>query len=103
MVILMQKEVGDKILRKKGHNHSYLSLALEFSCETIKEVCSVEKENFIPTPRVDSSVLLFKRESKYDAIEARQFLKITSLGFSTPRKKVLSNLVNTLHIGKDVL
>lgn len=103
MVILMQKEVGDKILRKKGYNNSYLSLALEFSCETIKEVCPVEKENFIPAPKIDSSVLSFKREKGYDTHEAKKFLSITSAGFSAPRKKLLSNLANTLHIPKEHL
>ncbi|MDD5197802.1 MAG: rRNA adenine dimethyltransferase family protein [Candidatus Gracilibacteria bacterium] len=103
MVILMQKEVGDKICRKKGYNNSYLSLALEFSCETIEEVCLVPKENFIPSPKIDSSVLSFKRKKEYDTLRAKQFLKITSAGFTSPRKKLLSNLANTLHISKEVL
>ena len=103
MVILMQKEVGDKILRKKGYNNSYLSLALEFSCEAIKEVCPVEKENFIPAPKIDSSVLSFERKEQYNTLEAKQFLRITSAGFSAPRKKLLSNLANTLHAPKEDL
>lgn len=103
MVILMQKEVGDKILRKKGYNNSYLSLALEFSCEIIKEVCLVEKENFIPSPKIDSSVLYFKRKESYNIQGAKEFLKITSAGFISPRKKLLSNLANTLHIPKEHL
>lgn len=102
MVILMQKEVGDKICRKKGYNHSYLSLALEFSCEVIKEVCLVEKENFIPAPKIDSSVLSFKSKESYNAQEAKQFLRVTSAGFSAPRKKAISNLANTLHIPKEI-
>lgn len=103
MVILMQKEVGDKILRKRGYNNSYLSLALEFSCEIIKEVCLVEKENFIPSPKIDSSVLYFQRKESYNIQEAKEFLRITSAGFISPRKKLLSNLANTLHISKENL
>ena len=103
MVILMQKEVGDKICEKKGYHHSYLSLALQHSCETIEEICPVGKGNFIPAPKVDSSVLYFKRKSDYSNEDAARFLKITSAGFSAPRKKVISNLANTLHIPKDVL
>ncbi len=103
MVILMQKEVGDKICMKKWYKHSYLSLALEFSCETIREICLVEKENFIPSPKVDSNVLYFKRKNSYDSVGARNFLRITSAGFSSPRKKLLSNLAHTLHISKEIL
>ncbi|MDD2916631.1 MAG: rRNA adenine dimethyltransferase family protein [Candidatus Gracilibacteria bacterium] len=103
MVILMQKEVGDKICEKKGYHHSYLSLALQYSCETIEEICPVLKENFIPAPKVDSSVLYFKRKQEYDAPDAKRFLNITSAGFSAPRKKVLSNLTNALHLPKEAL
>jgi 16S rRNA (adenine1518-N6/adenine1519-N6)-dimethyltransferase len=103
MVILMQKEVGDKICEKKWYNHSYLSLAIEFSCEIVREVCFVGKENFIPAPRIDSSALYFKRKEYYDAEEAKKFLSTTRAWFSAPRKKVLSNLANTLHISKNDL
>lgn len=63
----------------------------------------MKKENFIPAPKIDSSVLYFKRKNIYNIPEAKQFLKITSAGFSAPRKKLLSNLANTLHIQKDIL
>lgn len=103
MVILMQKEVGDKICKEKWYNNSYLSLALEFACETIQEVCLVTKNNFIPAPKIDSSVLYFQRKGIYYQDEAKLFLRITSAGFSAPRKKLLSNLANTLHIPKETL
>ena len=103
MVILMQKEVGDKILRKKGYNNSYLSLALEFSCGSIEEICLVEKGNFIPAPKIDSSVLYFQKNPEYDTRKAKLFLSVTSAGFIAPRKKLLSNLANTLHIPKERL
>lgn len=103
MIILIQKEVGDKICKKKWYNNSYLSLALEFSCKIIKEICLVEKTNFIPAPKIDSSVLYFQQKEAYNEQEAREFLSITSAWFSAPRKKLLSNLANILHIPKEVL
>lgn len=103
MVILMQKEVGDKICKKKWYNNSYLSLALEFSCETIQEVCLVGKTNFIPAPKIDSSVLYFKRKVEYCEQKAKKFLSMTSAGFSAPRKKLISNLANVLRITKEDL
>ena len=63
----------------------------------------MEANNFIPAPKVDSSVLYFKRKDEYIAPKAKQFLNITSAGFSAPRKKLLSNLANTLHIQKEEL
>ena len=48
-------------------------------------------------------MLYFQRKEIYNKEEAKQFLRITSAGFSAPRKKLLSNLANTLHIPKDIL
>lgn len=36
-------------------------------------------------------------------MEAKRFLKITSAGFISPRKKLISNLTNTLQINKELL
>lgn len=66
-------------------------------------MCQVEKKNFIPAPKIDSSVLSFKRRDSYSEIEAKRFLSVTSAGFSAPRKKVLSNLANALHMEKEIL
>lgn len=101
MLILMQKEVGDKILRKKGYHHSYLSLAMEYATEEIREVLSVPRANFIPAPKVDSSVLYFKSKKEYNKVEAKKFLNIVSAGFSAPRKKLISNLASRFPIPKE--
>ncbi len=48
-------------------------------------------------------MLYFQRKEAYNQNEAKQFLRITSAGFSAPRKKLISNLANTLHIPKETL
>jgi 16S rRNA A1518/A1519 N6-dimethyltransferase RsmA/KsgA/DIM1 with predicted DNA glycosylase/AP lyase activity len=47
--------------------------------------------------------LYFQRKKDFDTIEAKEFLKITSAGFSAPRKKVISNLANTLQYPKELV
>lgn len=101
MLILMQKEVGDKILRKKGYHNSYLSLAMEYATEEIREVLSVPRENFIPAPKVDSSVLYFQSKKEYDKTGAKKFLSIVSAGFLALRKKLISNLASRFPITKE--
>lgn len=100
MVILMQKEVGDKICVKKGYRYSYLSLALEYATDSIEEICIVTKDNFVPAPKIDSSVLYFKKSESYDMAAAKEFLKYTGAGFVAPRKKLISNLANSMNIDK---
>ena len=103
MLILMQKEVGDKICKAKGYKNSYLSLAMEYACEEITDVLFVAKENFIPAPKIESSVLRFKRRSTFDSVAAKRFLQIISAGFVAPRKKLLSNLSGKFSISKESL
>lgn len=57
MVIMMQKEVGEKIMNPK--KHSFLSLGCWLFCDDIKLITGVPKEVFIPAPKVDSVVLHF--------------------------------------------
>ena len=60
MIILMQKEVADKITIGKGHQNSYLSLTLEYACDHIEKLFEVTADNFVPPPKVDSAVVYFR-------------------------------------------
>jgi len=92
MVILMQKDVWDKILWKWKNKSSVLSLFIEKKC-FVSEVLLVGKENFLPAPKVESSVLLFENHSNYIETDDNTFLKIIKIWFSEPRKKLIKNLI----------
>lgn len=95
MLILMQKEVADKITKQKGYQNSYLSLALEHGCDILEKQFEVEAANFVPAPKVDSAVVYFRTKSVQTSPEkTKSFLKLISQAFSQPRKKVVSNLAN---------
>ncbi len=93
MVILMQKDVGDKILWKWKNKSSVLSLFIAKKCY-IKEVLLVWRENFIPMPKVESSVLFFELHNVYKDIDDSIFLDIIKKGFLSPRKKLIKNLIS---------
>lgn len=94
MVIMMQEEVGEKILagRARKPHHSYLSLAMELACDDIEIVRSVGKESFDPTPKVDSIVLKFTVKSSHDREVEEKLLTLWRIAFTHPRKTLLSNL-----------
>lgn len=94
MVILMQKDVGDKILWKWKNKSWVLSLFVEKKCH-VNEVLLVNKENFIPIPKVESSVLLFESHNLYNDIDDKLFLELIKKWFREPRKKLIKNLVNS--------
>ena len=99
MIILMQKEVWDKILDwKKDKNTkktktSFLSLFVQKKC-TVSQKIFVPKNSFYPAPKVDSTVLFFELHDRYKGLDDEVFLKFIKASFSNPRKKMLSNLSN---------
>jgi len=93
MIILMQKDVGDKILWKWKNKSSVLSLMIEKKCSVSEEIF-VGRENFIPAPKIESSVLKFVSHNTYNEIDDTKFLEIIKKWFLAPRKKLLKNLVS---------
>ncbi|MDQ1344164.1 MAG: rRNA (adenine1518-N6/adenine1519-N6)-dimethyltransferase [Patescibacteria group bacterium] len=156
MVILMQKEVAERIVAKDG-KESGLSLFCKNACVSIEHVAKVPAGCFRPAPKVDSAVLRFmvdsastdpkdgslanvlvrESDSRSDGILQKQpedgnripepadcllsptrlsgpeaspphdrdadarFLKTVRAGFSSPRKKAVSNLSNGFGIPKE--
>lgn len=107
MVILMQKDVADKILlgqefwmnneewiiNNKKMKSSVISLFVAKKCY-VDEVIIVSKENFVPAPKVESSVLLFERHNLFDEIDDDWFLEFIKKWFREPRKMLMRNLTN---------
>jgi 16S rRNA (adenine1518-N6/adenine1519-N6)-dimethyltransferase len=92
MLILMQRDVGNRILKKNKWKSSVLSLFIEKKC-FVSEKILVPKESFIPSPKVESSVLLFETHEKYKEIDDEKFLKLIKIWFSEARKKLIKNLM----------
>lgn len=92
MLILMQKDVWDKILWGKKNKSSVISLFVNKKCR-VEERLFVWKENFKPMPKVESSVLSFESHKLYNEIDDDIFLQIIKIWFAEPRKKLLNNLV----------
>lgn len=95
MIIMMQEEVGEKILEwrktKKPH-HSFLSLCMEIACENIEILRYVHRSSFDPAPRVDSIVLKFNVKQDRNKTEEEMLISLWKVSFAHPRKTLLSNL-----------
>ena len=102
MLILMQRDVGDKILAwvtgtgtkvpvPKKLRSSVISLMIAKKC-FVTEKLLVPAKSFIPAPKVESSVLYFETHKKYANIDDEGFLSFIKKWFSEPRKKLIKNL-----------
>jgi 16S rRNA (adenine1518-N6/adenine1519-N6)-dimethyltransferase len=98
MVLMLQKEVAERICAKPG-DMSLLALSVQFFAEP-EIITKVPKEDFYPAPKVDSAVIKIKVKShkvKSD-IEEKEFFRIAKFGFSAKRKMLKNNLAGGLHI-----
>ena len=91
MVILMQQDVWEKILKSNRNKTSVLSLLVDKKASVTGQIF-VSKDNFVPAPKVESSVLLFESHDLYDDIADEKFLKIIKTWFAAARKKLSKNL-----------
>jgi len=89
VVMIVQKEVGEKVCDSK--KNSYLRLLINYFYET-KAVQVIKKEAFFPAPKVDSILItldlklnLQKEISEFNVKEYEKFLHHL---FRSPRKKI---------------
>lgn len=106
MVIMMQKEVAERIVATPGgKTYGALSIACQFFCET-NYVTTVPRTVFQPQPKVDSAVLrLDKREELPWEIGAggrKLFFEVVRAGFNR-RRKTLLNALTALGMDKEDL
>ena len=102
MTLMVQKEVAERVVGEGGRE-SILSISVKtYGRPEIIEI--VGRENFDPTPKVDSAILQISHISSPASPASRHFLKDNDLdehlffslvktGFSSPRRQLKNNLV----------
>lgn len=96
IVIMVQKEVADRLLAKP-HSKDYgvLTVNTNYICD-VSRVTNVPNTSFIPAPNVTSSVVCLEINiEKTSSIEDEKiFNKLVKAAFSARRKKLLNSLAN---------
>jgi 16S rRNA (adenine1518-N6/adenine1519-N6)-dimethyltransferase len=102
-VVMMQKEVADRITAKPGtKEYGSLSIAIQYYV-TAEVAMVVPKTVFMPQPNVDSAVIrLIKHDEPPVKVLDEDFLfKVTRASFAQRRKTILNNLQSGLPSGKE--
>jgi len=100
-VLLMQKEVAERVASKPG-NMSILSVTAQYFWEvSLGDV--IPRKLFIPPPKVDSRVLILRRREKpmFPDVAVEQYLQLVKIGFSSRRKTIQNSFVSKLKVNKD--
>ncbi|MDE1975138.1 MAG: ribosomal RNA small subunit methyltransferase A [Patescibacteria group bacterium] len=92
MVLLVQKEVADRIIARDG-KESLLSVSVKAFGEP-HIVSKVPRGAFNPPPKVDSAILAIKDVSgdRFKDIDTQAFFKMLKAGFAHKRKMLKRNL-----------
>ena len=117
IVLMLQKEVAKRIISGQnsvltifGKNRvltkvpktNLLAISVWVYADP-KIAFLVKKGNFMPQPKVDSAVVVFKRREKdffrQHKISQKEFFEVVKAGFAHPRKLLKNNLKGLLDIG----
>ncbi|KGR76562.1 16S rRNA (adenine(1518)-N(6)/adenine(1519)-N(6))-dimethyltransferase RsmA [Ureibacillus manganicus] len=103
LVVMMQKEVADRITAKPGtKEYGSLSIAIQYY-GTAEVAMIVPKTVFMPQPNVDSAVIriIKHNEPPVQVISEDFFFEVTRASFAQRRKTILNNLQSGLSHGKE--
>lgn len=98
-ILMYQKEFADRMNGKVGtKQYSRLSAMLYFKAN-VKFLTKVSPESFIPSPKVDSSVVELKRkENKIADDDFKVYSKVVKALFQHRNKKARNALIDSRHI-----
>ncbi len=105
MILMMQKEVGDRLTAKPGtRDYGSLTVFLNYYFDINKEFIVV-KEAFVPKPKIDSIVVsLTTKKNRYELLDRDLFFKLVRDSFCFKRKTLRNNLKSyNLDIVEEVL
>lgn len=93
MVLMVQKEVGDRFRANPGtKEYNSLSIFLNYYFD-IKKILDVSRNVFVPKPNVDSIVVMFtKKEKQLEVKDENLFFKLVRDSFKQKRKTIKNNL-----------
>jgi len=97
IVLLIQKEVAEKICRP--NKESFLSLNIK-SFGKAEIVAQVPRDHFLPPPKVDSAIIKITVQSNplLAELDLKKYFSLISQGFSSSRKKISNNLKGILKL-----
>lgn len=102
MVVMMQKEVADRITAKPStKEYGSLSIAIQYYMKA-EIAMTVPKTVFIPQPNVDSAVIKLTRHdaAPVNVLDEDFLFTVSRSSFAQRRKTILNNLQSQLPHGK---
>lgn len=92
ITVMMQKEVGQRFAAcPNSKDYNALSVITQYRCD-VKILFPISRHIFNPAPNVDSVVVQFKNNKKYEITEENKFFALVKACFVQRRKTIYNNL-----------
>lgn len=101
ILLMVQKEVGERILEKDGKS-SFLSIFVSFLAIP-KFIFKVSRNSFFPRPEVDSFLIEIEPKKDFPKKLKKDFLKVIKIGYYFKRKILLNNFSKFVRLEKEKL
>lgn len=99
MILMVQKEVAERICGKPG-NMSILAVSVQYYAKP-ELLFYVDRKSFFPVPEVDSAVIRITIENESPRKDdIKRFFRVVRAGFSSKRKTLINNLSASFHLDK---
>lgn len=105
ITVMVQKEVAERLTEAPGSkNTGSITYSINYYTNP-KTVIDVPKESFIPSPKVDSSVIKLDilPEPKIKVLDEELFFKVIKCAFMQKRKTLINSLSNSGITTKELL
>jgi len=97
MVVMVQKEVAERLVTKPGNsNRGWMTVLLELMGEA-SILMKLSRGQFSPPPEVESAVIVIDKIEKPE-VEPKKIIRILKMAFAGKRKKIKNSLFSTLQI-----
>ena len=100
MCIMVQKEVAERIVAKKGKDYGILSILIDFNYDA-KILRIVNRQLFTQAPNVDSAIVMIEKKNKVRSCDYEDFVKVVHASFAMRRKTLVNNLSSAFKITKE--
>ena len=103
IAVMIQKEVGDKLLSRPGDDgYGPLAILCQYKCE-IRRALDVPAACFTPPPKVDSSFMVLVRREQPLCVPADEalFLRLVRAAFVMRRKTLVNNLMSAFALSRE--
>ena len=103
IAVMIQKEVGDKMLSRPGEDgYGPLAILCQYLCE-VRRALDVPAACFTPPPKVDSSFMVLERRQTplFVPQDEALFLRLVRTAFAMRRKTLLNNLTAGLSLSRE--